>query len=325
MASSLMAISIPESYRVSTECNRVGRVSESLVDDSNRTLGPFSVGPLAFGCWRLTTDSTDEARAIVESAIDHGMNLVDNADVYGLDWGGAGFGQNEAVLGKVLAADPSLRDRMVLATKGGIRPPTPYDSSPAYLRQACEDSLRRLGVDVIDVYQIHRPDFYTHPAAVAETLAALRDEGKIREVGVSNHLPSQTDALAAHLPFPLVADQPEFSLTTLDPLRDGVLDRCQQHGRVPLAWSPLAGGRLATGDDLPADLVTAMDELAEREGVTRATIAVAFVLAHPSRPVAILGTQRVERLTELSAATGVRLDRDDVYRLIQASEGQPLP
>ena len=160
---------------------------------------------------------------------------------------------------------------------------------------------------------------------MAETLTALRDEGKIREVGVSNHLPSQTDALQAHLGFELVSDQPEFSLTSLAPLRDGVLDRCMQHGRVPLAWSPLAGGRLATGDDLPADLVTALDELSEREGVTRPAMAVAFVLAHPSRPVAILGTQRAERLTELSAATGVHLDRDDVYHLIQANEGQPLP
>ncbi len=300
-------------------------MSDSLVDAGNRAIGPFSVGPLAFGCWRLTTQSIGEARALVEAAIDAGMNLIDNADVYGLDWGGAGFGENEVVLGKVLADAPSLRDRMVLATKGGIRPPTPYDSSPAYLRRACEDSLRRLGVDVIDLYQIHRPDFYTHPAAVAETLVALRDEGKIREVGVSNHLPSQTDALQAHLPFPLLTDQPEFSLTALEPLRDGVLDRCQRHGLVPLAWSPLAGGRLATGDGLSPELVSAMDELAQREGVTRAALAIAFVLAHPSRPVAILGTQRTDRLTELATATGVDLDRDDVYRLIQASEGQPLP
>lgn len=300
-------------------------MNESLVDGSSRNLGPFPVGPLAFGCWRLTTDSTGEARALVEAAVDAGMNLIDNADVYGLDWGGSGFGENEVVLGKVLAAAPGLRDRIVLATKGGIRPPTPYDSSPAHLRRACEDSLRRLRVEVIDLYQIHRPDFYTHPATVAETLAALRDEGKIREVGVSNHLPSQTEALQAHLPFPLVSDQPEFSLTALAPLRDGVLDRAMATGMVPLAWSPLAGGSLATGEGVPAELLAVMDDLAAREGVSRATLAVAFVLAHPSRPVAILGTQRIERLAESVAATEVHLDRDDVYRLIQASEGQPLP
>jgi aryl-alcohol dehydrogenase-like predicted oxidoreductase len=104
-------------------------VSSSLVDATPRTLGSFSVGALAFGCWRLTTDSTDDARALIETAIDAGMNLIDNADVYGLDWGGRGFGDNEVVLGKVLAAAPELRDRMVLATKGGIKPPTPYDST----------------------------------------------------------------------------------------------------------------------------------------------------------------------------------------------------
>lgn len=300
-------------------------MSDSLVDTNPRGLGPFTVGPLGFGCWRLTTDSTAEARALIEAALDQGMNLVDNADVYGLDWGGSGFGENEVVLGKVLADAPHLRDRMVLATKGGIKPPTPYDSSPAYLRQACEDSLRRLGTDVIDLYQIHRPDFYTHPAAVAETLATLRQEGKIREVGVSNHLPSQTAALQAHLPFPLVSDQPEFSLVALGPLRDGVLDRSMATGTVPLAWSPLAGGRLATGEGLPADLVSVMDELAEREGVDRAAVAIAFVLAHPSRPVAILGTQRIERLAQSAAALEVSLSRDDVYRLIVASEGRPLP
>ncbi len=300
-------------------------MTDSLVAGGNRTIGPFTVGPLSFGCWRFTTESVADGEALIEAALDNGMTLIDNADVYGLDWGGSGFGANEELLGRVLAAAPGLRDRMVLATKGGIRPPTPYDSSPAYLVAACDDSLRRMGVDVIDLYQIHRPDFYTHPAAVAEALTALRDSGKIREVGVSNHLPSQTDALQAHLSFPLVTDQPEFSLAELGPLRDGTLDRCMQHDRRPLAWSSLAGGRLATGDGMRPELVGTMDRLAEREEVTRATIAVAFVLAHPSKPVAIIGSQQADRLAELVRAADVHLDRDDVYQLIQAAEGQPLP
>jgi predicted oxidoreductase len=299
--------------------------ASSLVDSEPRPIGPFNVGPLAFGCWRYTTDDLGQAQALLESALDLGMNLVDNADVYGLDWGGTGFGRNEELLGRVLAAAPDLRDRMVLATKGGIAPPTPYNSSPDYLTEACEASLGRLGVDVIDLYQIHRPDFYAHPEQVAATLTALRDQGKIREVGVSNHLPSQTDALQSFLDFPIVTDQPEFSLAELGPLRDGVLDRCCQHRRIPLAWSPLAGGGLATGEGQPPELTSALGGLADREGVTPAAVAVAFVLAHPSRPVAILGTQKTERLTELAAATAVNLDRDDVYQLIQAAEGQPLP
>ncbi len=300
-------------------------MTDSLVNAEPRSLGSFVVGPLGFGCWRFTSSSVDEAQALIEVALDNGMNLVDTADVYGLDWGGTGFGDNEALLGKVLAAAPGLRDRMVLATKGGILPPTPYNSGAAYITKACEDSLRRLGVETVDLYQIHRSDFYTHPEELAGALAALREAGKIGEVGVSNHLPSQTDALAAHLPFPIVADQPEFSLLALDPLRDATLDRCMQHHRVPLAWSPLGGGRLATGEDVPEELLAVMDRLAEREGVSRAVIAVAFVLAHPSKPVAVVGSQQAHRLVEQAGAVDVTLDRSDVYELIQAAEGKPLP
>ena len=214
---------------------------------------------------------------------------------------------------------------MVLATKGGIRPPIPYDSSAAGLRAACEDSLRRLGVDVIDLYQVHRPDMLAHPAEVAATLAALRDEGKIREVGVSNHTVAQVEALQAHLPFPIATTQPEFSAAETGPMRDGTFDHAMQHGLMPMAWSPLAGGRLATGVDAPAALIETLDELAAREGVERSIMALAFVLAHPSRPVCIIGTQTPARIAGALAALDVTLDRNDVYDLIEASEGRPLP
>ena len=154
-----------------------------LVRTEPRILGSLGpVGPLSYGLWRFTSDDVAEGQALIETALDAGMNLIDTADVYGLDWGGTGFGVVEAFLGRVLAAAPRLRDRMVLATKGGIVPPVPYDSGPAALRSACEASLRRLGVDVVDLYQIHRPDLFSHPADVAATLMALRDEGKIREL-----------------------------------------------------------------------------------------------------------------------------------------------
>ncbi|MGE5210997.1 MAG: aldo/keto reductase, partial [Acidobacteriota bacterium] len=280
---------------------------------------------LAFGLWRFTNADVAAAQEVLETALDAGMNLVDNADVYGFDWGGTGFGSVEEILGSVLAVAPGLRDRMVLATKGGIRPPVPYDSSAAYLRSACEASLRRMRVEVIDLYQIHRPDMLAHPAEVAATLAGLREEGKIREVGVSNHTPAQVAALAAHLPFPIVTNQPEYSAMHLDPLRDGTFDDCMRTGTVPLAWSPLGGGRLATGDGVRPELLAVLDRLAEREGVDRATVAVAFVLAHPAAPIAIVGSQRPERITASRAALDVALTRDDVYSIIQASEGVPLP
>jgi predicted oxidoreductase len=132
-------------------------------------------------------------------------------------------------------------------------------------------------------------------------------------------------ALAAHLPFPIVTNQPEFSAVQLDPMRDGTLDHCMERGIVPLAWSPLAGGRLATGDDIPPELLAELDRLAVREGADRSQIALAFVLAHPSSPVAIIGTQNPERIRASTAALGVTLERSDVYAIIQASEGVPLP
>jgi len=299
----------------------------SLVNVGNRTLGEsaLKVGALAYGCWRFTTDDLSRAQSLIESALDHGMNLIDTADVYGLDYGGSGFGANEEILGKVLAVAPHLRDRMVLATKGGIAPPIPYDSSAAYFRHACEASLRRLGVEIIDLYQVHRPDLFTHPAEIAGTLTALRDEGKIREVGISNHTPDQQNALASHLPFILATSQPEYSVTHLAPMRDGTFDLCMRDGVVPLAWSPLAGGRLMTGEGVRPELLATLDRLAEREEVDRAAICLAFVLSHPSAPVAIVGTQTINRIEEATTALGVTLTRADLYQLVQASEGVPLP
>ena len=298
----------------------------TLVNAAPRRLGGLGeIGPIAYGMWRFTGSDLAERRALVEAALDAGMNLIDTADVYGLDWNGTGFGTVESALGEVLADAPALRDRMVLATKGGIRPPTPYDSSAAGLRAACEESLRRLGVDTIDLYQIHRPDMYTHPAELAATLGALHDEGKIRAIGVSNFTVAQTEALAAHSELPVVSTQPEYSSAHLTPRHDGTFDLCMRDGIVPLAWSPLAGGRLATGEGLPGELVETLDAIAAREGVDRATVALAFVLAQPAQPVAIIGTQQPDRIAASLAATGVTLDRGDVYSLVQASQGQPLP
>ncbi len=298
----------------------------SLIDPNPIPLGAdFRVGRLGFGCWRLVGSSERHYRELLETALDLGINLVDTADIYGLDWGGTSFGEAEDNLGRVLAAAPGLRDRMVLATKGGITPPTPYNSSPAAITAACEASLTRLRVDVIDLYQIHRPDLFTHPADLAEALVALRKQGKIREVGVSNFTPRQHEALAAHLPFPIVSTQPEYSAAELGALRDGTLDLCMRDGVIPLAWSPLAGGRLANGTDVRPELIAALDRLASQHETSRTNLAIAFVLAHPSRPVALLGTQSAERLTTAAQAVEIALDRDAVYTIIEASEGVPLP
>lgn len=306
------------------------------IERAPRALGrsALRVFPIAFGCWRLVGSDVAAARARVEAALAHGIDLFDLADVYGLDHGGRAFGESEALLGAVLADAPALRDRIVLATKGGIVPGVPYDSSREHLIAACEASLKRLGVDRIDLYQIHRPDWLAHPAETAAALAALRESGKIGEAGVSNFGAAQTEALQRFLPFPLATAQPELSCWRLDPLRDGVLDQCLREEITPLAWSPLAGGRLALRREEaiargePARLVAlldALDAIAARDGVPRAAVAIAWLLAHPAGVVPIAGTQQPARLAELLRAFDVRLTRRDWYAIVAASQGEPLP
>jgi predicted oxidoreductase len=307
-------------------------MTTNLVDASPRRIAgiDLEVGPLAFGTWRYVAYQVDDPQGVLETALDNGLTLVDTADVYGLDWGGTHFGEVEELLGTTIAASPQLRDRMVLATKGGITPGVPYDSGPAHLGQAIDDSLRRLQVDTIDLYQIHRPDLYSHPAQVAEALSAARDAGKIRAVGVSNHTPTQYEALRAHMPFPLASTQPEFSALHLHPMFDGTFDLAARDGLLTMAWSPVAGGKLAFGVGGPLEapteeLMAVIDRLAEREDVSRVAVALAFVLAHPSRPVAIIGSQTPERIASSTAALSVQLTRSDCYDIIEASMGEKLP
>lgn len=284
---------------------------------------PF--GRYGLGLWRFTSESVDDASRLIAAAVDVGITLLDNAAVYGRNWGGKGFGAAEELLGAVLARTPALRDKVCVATKGGITPGIPYDQSPATLRRECEDSLRRLRLERIDLYQIHRPDLFTHPQEVADTLMALRREGKIDRIGVSNFTPAQHEALAAHLRVPIETTQPEYSVAALGPLRDGTFDLCMREGVTPLAWSPLAGGRVVTGENLRPELLAVLDEIAAARGTSREQVAYAFVLSHPARPVVLLGTQKPERLAAAASSPVQSLERTELYRIVAASEGRPLP
>ena len=297
------------------------------LSDARRPLGKSELGvhPLAWGMWRTNRDAA-ATRDCVAAARDIGITLFDTADIYGID-SSHGFGAAEALLGEVLKADPGLRRDMVIATKGGIVPGTPYNSSAAYLQEACDASLKRLGIERIDLYQIHRPDLLTHPAEVAEGLAKLKRAGKISAIGVSNYTPAQTAALQAWLDLPLISHQPEFSPLHLAPMTDGVLDQAMERDMAVLAWSPLAGGRIA---DSPADgphrtVIEELDRLAFREGVSRASLALAWVMAHPSRPIPIIGSQSPERIRSLKEVFKVKLDRTDWYAVLVAARGAPMP
>ena len=214
-------------------------MTELPLSPDPRPLGKsgLTVGPLAWGMWRFG-GGVSEARALVEAALAAGVTLFDTADIYGFD-GPDGFGGAEALLGRVFAQAPGVRGRMVLATKGGITPPVPYDSSAGYLAAALDASLRRLGVEQVDLYQIHRPDILAHPQEVARALETMVTSGKV------NYTVAQSRALASFLPVPLATQQPEFSALHLEPMVNGLFDQAMKHEVAVLAWSPLDGGRIA--------------------------------------------------------------------------------
>jgi predicted oxidoreductase len=290
----------------------------------------LSVAPLGWGMWRLGEPGEASPRERVEAALEIGCTLFDTADVYGYRRG-SGFGTAESLLGVVLREAPRLRDRMVLASKAGIVPPLPYDSSAEHLIAACEASLSRLGVDHIDLYQIHRPDLLAHPSEVAEALEKLRRAGKILAAGVSNYSAAQFEALAFHLPFAIASVQNEISALAIEGLADGTLDAAMRRGTGVLAWSPLAQGRLATPPGALSDsprtdrVIAALESIARRDGTTRTAVAYAWIMAHPARPIPLIGSQSPARIREARSAYSVHLTREDWYRILVASRGEHMP
>ncbi|MBB4614123.1 aldo/keto reductase [Novosphingobium taihuense] len=287
----------------------------------------IAVSPIAWGMWRLAEDgrSAADAAKLVHAALDAGINFLDTADIYGFD-GKGGFGDAEALLGEVLAAEPALRGRMVLATKGGILPPLPYDQSPDYLRKAIEDSLRRLKTDVIDLWQIHRPDILAHPHETARVLDDAVASGKVRALGVSNYTQAQIAALNHFLGEKLATTQPEISPLRITCFENGELDQAMQLGLTPMAWSPLGGGRLAAPESARDKAVaSALDAVAEAQGVSRTVAAYSWLMAHPAGIVPIIGSQKAERIAEGAAALSVRWTRTDWYAVLVAARGERLP
>lgn len=302
-------------------------------DDSVPFAGlDIEIGPLAYGTARLGEATLDAAIDRIEAAVDAGMTLIETADVAGFDpteedaAHGGGFGAAEQRLGEVFAEVPELRDRVVLSTKGGVFPPLPFDTSADHLRQACDASLYRLGVDVIDLYQVHQPDLLAHPGEVAEVLTELREAGKVREVGVCNHTAWQTQALQSFLDFPLVSVQVPLNAVRLGSLTDGTLDLAMELGLTPIASSPLASGSLvgeATSKKLQA-VAAVFDRIAAEQGAPRVAVVLSWLLHHPAGVVPIVSTSRVARIRQCAEATEVGFSRQQWYEVLAASRGQSL-
>ncbi|MGH6697283.1 aldo/keto reductase [Sphingopyxis sp.] len=287
--------------------------------------GPM-VSALAWGMMRFHGDDVPAARALVDAVLATGITLFDTADIYGRVHGEDR--KAETLLGQVFSEDRSLRDRIVLATKGGIVSDVPYDSSATHIEAAIDVSLKRLQVDRVDLWQIHRPDILTHPSEIARALDKAHALGKIAAVGVSNYTVAQTEALRLALPhdLKLTSIQPEFSALQRDPIETGLLDAALVNDYAVLAWSPLAGGRVATpGDDREHAVAAALDVVANEQGTSRSAVALSWIMAHPARPIPIIGSQTPARIADCADALHVEWTRADWYDVLAASRGEKLP
>jgi predicted oxidoreductase len=294
---------------------------------NNTAVHGFELSPIVAGLWRIVdwNLSVQERVRWIEQALELGITSFDLADIYGVY-------RAEGLFGEALKAAPNLRDRMQLVTKCGIRMRAPekpyrityYDTSAAYIRAQVEQSLRNLHTEQLELVLIHRPDYLMDAAALADTFAGLTREGKVAHWGVSNHSCNQFALLQQH--HPLVTNQLELSPLQMDVLDDGTLDQAQQFQLRPMIWSPLAGGRLFTGDDEQALRVRAeMSAIAARYGISLTTLAFAWVLRHPCRPYPITGSGRMESVREAVAALDVNLEAEDWYAIWTASKGHGVP
>jgi predicted oxidoreductase len=283
----------------------------------------------------VTPERREAGHAALIAAFEAGYNFFDHADIYCQ-------GVAESLFGEVLAEVPEMKHRVVIATKCGIRragdpdPAAPYryDFSTGHIVQSCEGSLRRLGVERIDLFMLHRPDFLCQPEQVAAAFSDLKQAGKVREFGVSNFTPSQMALLQAACPMRLVVNQIQISLLHLEPILDGTLERCQAEGVVPMAWSPLAsgtlGGRIGVAMNDPhhsrkAKLDDVLGVLSRERGVSRSALVLAWLRRHPSGILPIVGSTNAERIREAAAAVDLELSREEWYRLLEAAYGQRLP
>ncbi len=301
--------------------------------------GPQNVSAVIQGCMRMPGLSKEDAAKVIRTAYDCGINFYDHATCYG---------ENGAAESKFAEAFPLTglkREDIYIQSKCGLCfDRNEFDWSKENILSSVDDSLRRLNIDYLDTLLLHRPDVIYDPEEVAEAFDILEKAGKVRFFGVSNLVPMQIELLKKYVKQPLVINQVQLSLeqsqlidqalymnnkqTEFSINRDGhALDYCRLNDITIQAWSPLQfgmfGGSFIDNPDF-ADLNKALEEIAERENASKAAVAIAWILRHPAKMQAIVGTMNPAHIEDICKASDVKLSHHDWYTLYLAS-GKYLP
>lgn len=295
----------------------------------------IKVSQVALGCMRIGDLSPTEMDNYLCTALEYGYNYFDHADIYG-------GGKCEEVFGEALKRNKAIRDKIIVQTKCGIRKGL-YDFSKEHILSSVEGSLKRLGVERIDVLLLHRPDILMEPDEVAAAFDALERSGKVGAFGVSNHSPAQIELLQRSVKQKLIINQMQLSIVNATMLssganvnldnhvginRDGYLrDYCRLHGITVQPWSPLQYGFIEgsfLGNANFAALNKTIDEIAEKYGVTNTGIAIAWLLRLPDKMQPVVGSVNLKRLKEIAAAADITLTAEDWYKIYCAA-GYTLP
>lgn len=293
------------------------------------------VSAIALGCMRIAKLPTQEAATLLNTALDAGINFFDHADIYG-------GGKSEEKFAEALGMNPTVREKLLIQSKCGIRQGF-FDFSKEHILAAVDGSLQRLQTDYLDVLLLHRPDALVEPEEVAEAFTRLEESGKVRYFGVSNQNPMQIELLQKFVKQKLLFNQLQLSITNTGMIdaglnvnmeidasvdRDGsILDYCRLHEITIQPWSPFQygffEGVFLDNPKFP-ELNKAIDALAAEKGVTNTTIAVAWLLRHPAHMQPIIGTTNPGRVKESCQAANITLTRQEWYAIYRAA-GNKLP
>jgi predicted oxidoreductase len=296
----------------------------------------LQVPVLAVGCMRINTVSKADAEKLVKTALDKGYNFFDHADVYG-------DGKCEKIFAEAVGMNASVREKLILQTKCGIRKGVAFDFSRDHILKSVDGSLKRLKTDYLDVLLLHRPDLLMEGEEVAEAFGILNASGKVRYFGVSNQNPMQIQLLRKYVKQPIVANQLQLSITNANMIsqglhvnmeddravnRDGsVLDFCRLHDITIQPWSPFQYGffeGVFLGSDKFPKLNAKIGEIAKKYSVTNTTIVIAWLLRHPAKFQPVTGTMNAGRLKECIKAENILLTKEEWYEIYLAA-GNILP